>query len=274
MRNTTVIVLLVLLVGCSSKQEEKHPGSHPPTGDSHKGHDMSKMGGMAGTLMVKTDPAEVKAGQPTKLSLMMIHDAGGAMVTDFEVVHEKRIHLIIVREGLDQFAHIHPAIDSSGSLTVTYAFPTGGKYRLYADYKPVGKDQTTATAEVKVIGDSPPAPDLIPNAPGKVVGTGLNADIAIPKARAAEETKITFALLDSMDKPITDLQPYLGAMGHLVIISADGKLYVHAHAVEGKSASGVVEFAAHFSQAGIYKAWGQFQRAGEVCIVPFVVKVD
>jgi hypothetical protein len=273
MRNTTVIVLLVLLAGCSSKSEEKHPGGHQQTGDSDKDHDMSKMGGMAGTLMVKTDPAEVKAGQPTKLSLM-IHDAGGAMLKDFEVVHEKRIHLIVVSDGLGQFAHIHPDIDSAGNLTVTHAFPTGGTYHLYADYKPVGKDQATAIAEVKVIGDSSPAPELIPNAPGKVAGTGLNANIAIPKAKAAEETKITFGLLDSMDKPVTDLQPYLGAMGHLVIISADGKLYVHAHAVEGKSANGVVEFAAHFTQAGIYKAWGQFQRAGQVYTVPFVLKVD
>jgi hypothetical protein len=273
MRNTTVIVLLVLLAGCSSKNEEKHPGGHQQTDDAHKGHDMSKMGALAGTLMVKTDPAEVKAGQPTKLSLM-IHDAGGAMVKDFAVVHEKRIHLIVVRDGLDRFAHIHPDIDSAGNLTVTHTFPTGGKYRLYADYKPVGKDQANAIAEVKVIGDAPPAPELIPNAPGKVSGTGLNAKIAIPKAKAAEETKITFSLLDSMDKPVTDLQPYLGAMGHLVIISADGKLYVHAHAVEGKSANGVVQFAAHFTQAGIYKAWGQFQRAGQVYTVPFVLKVD
>jgi hypothetical protein len=196
------------------------------------------------------------------------------MIKDFEVVHEQKIHLIVVSDGLGQFAHIHPDIDSVGNLTVTHAFPTGGKYRLYADYKPVGKDQATAMAEVTVIGDSAPAPELIPNAPGKVAGTGLNANVTFPKARAAEVTTITFGLLDLMDKPVTDLQPYLGAMGHLVIISADGKLYVHAHAVEGKSANGVVEFAAHFTQAGIYKAWGQFQRAGQVHTVPFVLKVD
>jgi hypothetical protein len=272
MRNKTVIVLLAFLVGCSSKNEEKHPGGHQQKGDAHQGHDMSKMGGMAGTLIVKTDPVEVKAGQPTKLSLM-IHDAGGAMLKDFEVVHEKKIHLIVVSDGLGLFAHIHPDIDSVGNLTVTHVFPAGGKYRLFADYKPVGKDQTTASAEVKVFGDSPPAAGLIPNAPGKVAGTGLNANIAISKAKAAEETKISFSLLDPMDKPVTNLQPYLGAMGHLVVISADGKHYVHAHAVEGKSANGVVEFAAHFTQAGIYKAWGQFQRAGQVYTVPFVLKV-
>src|SRR5437764_13742405 len=119
MRNTTVIVLLVLLTGCSSQPEERHSGGQQQTGDSHTGHDMSQMGGMAGTLMVKTDPAEVKAGQPTKLSLM-IHEPGGAMVKDFEVVHEKKVHLIVVSDGLARFAHIHPDIDSAGTLTVTY----------------------------------------------------------------------------------------------------------------------------------------------------------
>ena len=108
MRSTTAVVILALLAGCSSKNEEKHPGGHQQkTGDPHADHDMSKMGQMSGMLMVKTDPAEVKAGQPTRLSLM-IHDAGGAMLKDFEVVHEKKVHLIIVRDGLDQFAHIHP----------------------------------------------------------------------------------------------------------------------------------------------------------------------
>lgn len=273
MRNTSVIVLFVLLSGCSSKTDEKRPQGHHQAGDTHKNHDMSKMGNMPGTLVVKTDPSEVKANQPTKLSLM-IHDADGAMVKDFDVVHEKRIHLIVVSDGLSQFAHIHPDIDSAGSLTVTYAFPTGGTYRLYADFKPVGKNQTVAMAEVKVLGNPTPAPNLIPNAPGNIAGPELNAKVAIPTAKASEESKITISLLDSMDKPVTDLQPYLGAMGHLVIISADGKHYVHAHAIEGKSINGAVEFAAHFAQAGVYKAWGEFQRAGKVFTVPFVLKFE
>jgi hypothetical protein len=272
-KNATVIVLLAVLAGCSAKHETTHPESHRQTADAHPGHDMTKMGAMAGTLVVKTEPAEVKAGQRTKLSLM-IHDADGVMVKDFDVVHEKKVHLIVVSDGLSQFDHIHPDLDSVGNLTVTYAFPTGGKYHLYADYKPAGKDQAVATADIQVVGDAPPAPELIPNTPGKATGNGLNANVAFPKAKAGEVTKITFGVLDSMDKPVTDLQPYLGAMGHLVVISADGKLYVHAHPVEGKSGHGVVEFAAHFTRPGIYKGWGQFQRAGQVYTVSFVLKVD
>ena len=276
MRQVTLLVLLTLGVGCSSQPSQ--PAEPPPAGHSHPadtphGHDMSPMGGSAGTLMVTTDPAAVQAGQPTRLSLM-IHADSGVMVKDFEVFHEQKVHLMVVSAGLDQFAHIHPEVDSAGNLSISHVFPTGGKYRLYADYKPVGKPQATAIAELQVLGDSPPAPALIPNAPGSVTGTGLNAHIAIPRAKAGEVSKITFELLDSRNQPVTDLQPYLGAMGHLVILSADGKLYVHAHPNEGQTPNGAVQFAAHFPQAGIYKAWGQFQRAGQVDTVPFVLQVD
>ena len=78
--------------------------------------------------MVRTDPSPVEAGKPAKLKLM-IHDASGAVVKNFDVVHEHKVHLIIVRDGLDQFAHLHPAVDASGNLTVAFTFPTGGTYR-------------------------------------------------------------------------------------------------------------------------------------------------
>ena len=87
-------------------------------------------------------------------------------------------------------------------------------------------------------------------------------------------TGITFTLADSAGKPVTDLQPYLGAMGHLVVISSDGKDYVHAHPIEDAKASGPVAFMAHFPHVGIYKGWGQFRRADVVHDVPFVVKID
>jgi len=133
-------------------------------------------------LMVRTEPADVKPGEAVKLNLM-IHDAAGAMVKDFETVHEKKLHLIIVRDGLDRFAHIHPEIDAAGNITATFTFPTPGKYRLYADHKPTGKDPAIAIAEVNVAGTPPPKPDLVPNAPGRVTGD-LAADIAIEKAKA------------------------------------------------------------------------------------------
>ena len=142
-KRIALIALAAMLGGCASKNEGSSHGHHQEAGDARPGHHMSMAGGK---LMVQTDPAAVKAGQPTTLRLMS-HDAGGVMIKDFEVVHEKKVHLIIVREELDQFAHIHPdEMDSAGNIIASFTFPSGGKYRLYADYKPVGKDPAAAMA--------------------------------------------------------------------------------------------------------------------------------
>ncbi|MEX0712089.1 MAG: hypothetical protein WD278_07045, partial [Pirellulales bacterium] len=244
------------------------PGKKTP--DKHGGHD----GGQAGSaLMVKTEPAAIKPGEAVKLNLM-IHDATGAMIKDFETVHEKKLHLIIVRDGLDRFAHIHPEIDRAGNITGTFTFPTAGKYRLYADHKPTGKKQATPIAEVNVAGTPPPRPKLVPNVPGRVTGDELGADIVIENGKARGTTRISFTLFDAAGKPVADLQPYLGAMGHLVVLSADGKQYVHSHPLEGQSSGGALAFEAHFPHPGIYKGWGQFRRSDAVHDVPFVVKIE
>jgi hypothetical protein len=243
-------------------------GEHAGHGD-HAGHG----GGRGGMLMVETEPAAPKAGAATTLKLM-IHDAEGTMVAAFETFHEKKVHLMIVRDGLDEFAHVHPDLDDSGNMKLTHTFPMAGLYRLYADYKPVKKEQALATAEVRVAGAAPQAPKLEVSAPGKAKGDGLDAEIALDGTKAGSPVTISFRVLDPAGKPVTDLEPYLGAMGHLVLISADGKEYVHVHPLEKQASKDKVDFQAHIAKAGVYKGWGQFQRAGKVHVVPFVVKIE
>lgn len=197
------------------------------------------------------------------------------MVKDFDVIHEKKLHLIVVRKGLDEFAHVHPEIDDAGNITIEHVFPLGGDYFVYADHQPAGESQVTAKANLHVEGDDPEAPALAPDAPGEVSGDGLTADVTIEETGEGEARSIAFSLSDQEGMPVTDLEPYLGALGHLVVVSADSQAYVHAHPTEGQSAdSGRVAFEAHFTEPGLYKGWGQFQRAGEVLTVPFVVRVE
>ena len=117
-----------------------------------------------------------------------------------------------------------------------------------------------------------PAAILAPDTSDEVAVGEIKAHIAITPGD--QDTTVQFHLVDLAGKAVADLEPYLGAMGHLVIISTDGRDYVHAHPLsEVKTApEGVVEFAAHFPKAGIYKAWGQFQRGGSVFTVPFVLE--
>ena len=264
-RNALLVGFAVILAGCN--RESSHPADHKKSGgNEHAGHGTAK-------LMVQADPSPVESGKPVKLKLM-IHDASGAMVKNFDIIHEEKVHLIIVRDGLDQFAHLHPAVDAAGNLSVTYTYPTGGLYRLYADHQPTGGKQATAMSELKVVGEAPPAPTLVPDTPGKVKGNGLDGEVTLKNVKAGSEATIRFELTDAAGKPVLDLQPYMGAMGHLVVLSSDGKEFVHAHPADDKQAKNVVAFQAHVMNAGLYKGWGQFRWKGEVRVIPFVMKVE
>jgi plastocyanin len=278
MKPFVVLAALFAVVGCTAERtplpadadpaRPSHGATHDHgNSDPHGGHVMAKA-----MLMVRTEPGDVQEGLPVTLQ-MMIHDDRGAMVEEFEVIHEKKIHLIVVREGLDEFAHLHPELHADGSFSIEHTFPKAGKYRLYVDHKPAGQPQATATGSVEVAGDVEAAAELMPNAPGRVQGDGLAADVAI-EAGAANATMIRFQVLEG-DEPVENLEPYLGAMGHLVVISADGAEYVHAHpAGESQSApDGNVSFEAHFMKPGLYKGWGQFQRGGQIHTIPFVLRV-
>jgi hypothetical protein len=275
-RNTKFIVPLVLILahsGCASKtNEHEKPDHHSSSADPHAGHVMSAQ---RSALMITTEPAEVSPGTPVHLQ-MMIHAADGKMVRKFETTHEKLVHLIIVRDGLDRFAHEHPAVDDEGNITIDFAFPEPGTYHLFADHKPAGASLAVAVGNLKVAGEIRPAAKLSPNAPGRVSVDGIVADVGIENAQAGSAAKITFTLFDKQKQPIADLQPYLGAMGHLVVISADATEYVHAHpSGDAKSApDGRVAFEAHFAKPGLYKGWGQFQRSGTILTVPFILRVD
>jgi hypothetical protein len=262
-------LLAGLLVGCGASKPDPHSGhgSDGGKGDGHKGH----AGGSASTIHVTTDPAVPAAGQPVTLRLM-IHNPGGEVVKDFAVVHGQKVHLIVVREGLDHFAHLHPEVGGDGNLKVAYTFPASGKYLLYADHQPTGKATQVARVEVRVGGEAPAAPALVPNVPGTVAGDGLTAHVALDKGR---EGVVRFQLKDAHGQAVGDLEPYMGARGHLVVLSGDGREYVHAHPEEGGKASGdTVAFGVHFPGPGVYKGWGQFKRGGAIHTVPFVAKVE
>lgn len=268
MKRFASFMVLALVVGCGTRAEKPHVEHAKPDKDPHGDHGKE---GQA-VLMVQTDPISIEAGKPAVLKLM-IHDAKGAMVRDFDILHEQRVHLIIVRAGLDSFVHLHPEVDGSGNITAKHSFPVGGTYYLFADHQPKGQPQATVRTELKVSGDTPAAPPLTPNAPGKVEADGLTADISIKGDKKGTESSIRFDLRDGKGKPVTDLQSYMGELGHLVVLSADGKEYVHTHAEKGKADQGVV-FMAHFPNAGLFKGWGQFRRQDQIRVVPFVLKVD
>lgn len=213
----------------------------------------------------------LEPGKPVELRLA-VHDASGKQVSRFETVHEYPMHLAIVRKGLDTFAHLHPEILPDGRARVSYTFPAAGEYRLFVDVQPAGMDATSAAARV-IVGRNPQAaPTLVANAPGRVSADGVQAQITLDNPDT-DAPMIRFELFDAGGRPLESLQPYLGARGHLQLVSADAEQYVHTHPLDAEpgDAPNVAVFHAEFPSAGIYKGWGQFQVDGKLRIVPFVI---
>jgi hypothetical protein len=215
-------------------------------------------------------PSEPVAGESTKLKLM-VHDSQNKMLKDFEPTHEKLVHLIFIDKGMSQFAHLHPEVAADGSMTVAHAFPQGGEYFVYADLKPRGQSPLTVREKITVKGDPGSPASLQNTVPGVVNGDGWSAKVTVSAAKPGGSA-VSFEFKNG-DKVLSDLEPYLGAMGHLVVVNTKDGDYAHAHPDE-KQTPGTVRFMVHFAKPGIYKGWGQFKRSNKVFDVPFVVHVN
>ncbi|WP_245683556.1 hypothetical protein [Paenibacillus pabuli] len=217
--------------------------------------------------------SDVKANEDSHLTIL-ITDADGNPVKEFETGHEKRMHLIVVSKDLSYFNHIHPDYKGDGKFEIETSFPAGGEYQILADFVPKGGASTTPSEWVNVGGaakaQEPVQADsnLVKEVDGKKI------ELSLSSTKANEDVNLTFNIMDAKtNEGINNLEQYLGAVGHVVILSEDAEQYLHVHPTEEKATGPKAEFMTSFPHSGIYKIWGQFQHDGEVFTVPFVVDV-
>lgn len=85
---------------------------------------------------------------------------------------------------------------------------------------------------------------------------------------AGRESTLRFAVTRN-GRPVTGLQPYLGAYGHLVALHAPGLEYSHVHPAEENLTAGTITFDADLPKAGPYRLFMQFRAAGRVHTAAF-----
>jgi hypothetical protein len=263
--------LFALIAGCSRSTPPAVPASdHSDPHAQHTQHDTASA--KPADIVFRDGTPSPDASQPFTLRFHL--EESGRPVANLEPTHEKRMHLIIVRDALDVFLHLHPEIAADGTATVELTLPTAGSYHVYVDYKPAGGSPATAKATLATRDAVEAKPELVVNAPGIVSTTDLTAELAITPTSSGESRTVTFRLKDRVSgEAVQDLQPYLGAMGHLVVIRAATNDYIHAHPESSSNQPHEVSFEVHAAAAGLYAGWGQFQRAGKIMTVPFVFEV-
>ena len=229
-------------------------------------------------LEVEVTPRVLRARQRARVRFSVRDPHTQKKISRFELVHERVFHLFVISQDLEYFTHIHPTLRSDGSLDVDVELPRPGVYQLIADFLPLGgapqlvqQSIVTAGYTGPLVAPPHPAPDLA----DKIVG-GTRVKLTLPEPLAGREQLVTFDLEDvATGAPVADLQPYLGAVGHLLLASADLAIAAHNHPVAEMSGRGgpTVVFQMLFPRAGDYKLWVQFQRGGQVLTAAFAVPV-
>ena len=245
------------------------------------GHDMPGMdhGGLPPGLAVSAggytlDPATtvLPAGETSSFSFRIL-DAEGHPVRRYVQVHERELHLIVVRRDLTGYQHVHPTLAADGTWSLPLRLPNAGVFKAFAGFEPAGGPMPmpmTLAVDLSAAGDFQPAPLPAPTPTTSVDGFTVAMAGTLAAGRASDLT-FTFT---RVGEPVTDLQPYLGAYGHLVALRVGDLAYLHVHPEgvpgDGQTTAGPrVGFQVEVPSAGTYRLFLDFRHAGVVRTAEF-----
>ena len=240
-------------------------------------------------VKLATTPAVVKPGKKFRLSFLISHPKTRELVKEFNIVHDKPFHLFVVSQDLTYFAHIHPQQQADGGFTIETMVPKAGSYIIYCDIFPVGGMPQVAHLNLITAGfDGDLFSSQAQLEPDKILtktldGVRFELTLNPPEPIGGRPATLKYHLTDEKTGgPVTDLQPYLGAWGHTLILSEDVSDYIHSHPTEmipdGVDRTKIyggpdVSFDAFFPRPGRYRVWSQFQRQGQLITVSFTIGV-
>jgi hypothetical protein len=193
----------------------------------------------------------------------VIEGPGGNAVRRFDKIHEKDLHFILVNRELTVFHHVHPTLATDGTWSIDRPALSAGSYRAVADFKVADGPRLALGVDLAVAGTYTTTA-LAPPAPTSVVD-GYEVTIATDASRSGE---VKVALTVRKDgRLVTDLQPYLGAFGHLVAMRSGDLAYAHVH--PNDYTAGVVHFDAELTAEGRYGLFFDFKHGDTVHTATF-----
>jgi hypothetical protein len=212
-------------------------------------------------------PAVPAPGRPVVLEFIVRDPWKNRPVATFNLVHEKLFHAFVVSEDLRFFQHGHPSLVADGLFQYALTLPTSGMYRVLSDFYPAGAMPQLTTGTFILPGPAP-RPAVLRRDDSSQPATNMRIALeTIPgQPLAGNRTQMRF----TVDAPRA-LQPYLGAWGHMLVVSNDLIDMMHEHPFRTDGPQ--VEFEVSFPRSRTYRVWVQFQSDQIVNTVHFDVPV-
>ncbi|PYE11813.1 hypothetical protein DFR67_13021 [Williamsia limnetica] len=217
--------------------------------------------------------APTRVGESGKLAFTII-GPDGRPVTALETSHDKQLHAIVVATDGSNYRHVHPTMDPTGRWSLPWQWPTAGSYRIFADFVPAatGAD-LTLTSSVTVAGEvAAPVPRSV-----STLDEVADYQVALIGDLTTAGASTLTVRVSRGGQPVSTLEPYLGAYGHLVALREGDLAYLHVHP-EGAAPTGPdqlsgpdVQFATSAPTPGRYLLYFDFQVDGQVHTAEFVL---
>lgn len=250
-------------------------GAHP---DGHARPQAERPGGLeisGGGYTLDLRTPRLQAGVDGSLRFAVLDTRTGEPLRDYRTEHGKRLHLIVASRDLTTYRHLHPELSAEGIWQTGLDLPEAGGYRVFADFTPAveGAQSLTLGADLAVAGDYEPRPLPEPSRTATVDGYTVTLEGGLAADRQAE---LDFTV-EKNGREVTDLQPYLGAYGHLVALRVGDLAYLHVHPEggpgDGETPPGPrISFAATAPTSASYRLFLDFRHGGEVRTAAFTVR--
>ncbi|NLU77140.1 hypothetical protein HCA58_01775 [Micromonospora sp. HNM0581] len=252
--------------------------THAPGTGAHAHGTDQDAAAEAGGLAISSDGytlrplvAEFVAGRASELRFQ-IHDGQRRAVTRFAVVHDKPMHVIVVRRDLSGYQHLHPTMAVDGTWSVPLTLPTSGIWRAYADFTAVADDgrQTATTLGVDLVAPGDYVPRELPSPATTSTVDSFAVEyrgVARPGLTVPVDFRVTGA--DGADPA---LERHLGAYGHLVALREGDLGYLHVHP-EAEPVDGAIRFWLTVPTPGRYRLYLDFSTGGVARTAEFTVSV-
>jgi len=208
------------------------------------------------------------AGTPTEYAFRVLGEDGRA-IRNFDIEHDRAMHLIVVRRDLTGFQHLHPRMDADGTWRTPLALDAAGTYRVFADFSHEGRS-TTLGVDLGVPGRT--GHDALPAPAATSTAGAYTLRRQGPAVQRGSESDLAFQVIRDGAR-VDDLQPYLGARGHLVALREGDLAFLHVHPLDEATSGSRVRFRVEWPSPGRYRLFLQVRHDGRIVTTPFTVEV-
>ena len=189
-------------------------------------------------------------------------------VTDFGLHQAREMDLVVVRRDMTEYQRLRPTMQPDGTWIVRLRLDEPGSYRAFATFRPrAAAHPVTLGVDLEVPGQVESRAVTQPSGLTEVDGYSVMLDGTVIAGGVAR----LYVNVLRGDVPVTDLEPYFGGTGRLVMLREGDLAFLQVDPVPGTGSGPTITFEASVPTPGYYRVFLDFQHEGQVRTAEFTV---